>query len=75
MSGVSRERTLWAAQLNRGFSMNTSSYVCGIASKPLIYKTIGRALEDTARAYPGNDAIVARILVTTVDKNAGPKAL
>ncbi len=39
--------------------MNTSSYVCGIASKPLIYKTIGRALEDTAQAHPGNEALVA----------------
>ncbi len=38
--------------------MNSSSYVCGVASEPLLYKTIGQALEDTARAYPNNEALV-----------------
>jgi fatty-acyl-CoA synthase len=38
--------------------MNSSSYVCGIASEPLLYKTIGQALEDTARAHPDNEALV-----------------
>jgi len=39
--------------------MNSNSYACGIASEPLIYKTIGQALEDTAQAYPDNEALVA----------------
>ena len=38
--------------------MNSSSYVCGLASEPLLYKTIGQALEDTARAHPNNEALV-----------------
>ena len=38
--------------------MNSSSYVCGIASEPLLYKTIGQALDETARAYPDNEALV-----------------
>ena len=38
--------------------MISSSYVCGIASEPLLYKTIGQALDETARAYPDNEALV-----------------
>jgi fatty-acyl-CoA synthase len=49
---------LWAAELSKGFLMNSSSYVCGLASEPLLYKTIGQALEDTARAHPNNEALV-----------------
>lgn len=39
-------------------SMNSISYVCGSASEPLLYKTIGQALEEIARAYPENEALV-----------------
>ena len=53
-----RTRKLWAAELSKGFLMISSSYVCGIASEPLLYKTIGQALEDTARAHPDNEALV-----------------
>lgn len=49
---------LWVAELSKGFLMNSSSYVCGLASEPLLYKTIGQALEDTARAHPNNEALV-----------------
>ena len=38
--------------------MNSGSYVCGLASEPLLYKTIGQALQETARAYPENEALV-----------------
>jgi fatty-acyl-CoA synthase len=49
---------LWAAELSKGNFMNSNSYVCGIASEPLLYKTIGQALQETARAYPENEALV-----------------
>ena len=38
--------------------MNSGSYVCGLASEPLLYKTIGQALQETAREYPKNEALV-----------------
>jgi fatty-acyl-CoA synthase len=49
---------MWAPELSKGFLMNSSSYVCGTASEPLLYKTIGQALEETARTYPKNEALV-----------------
>jgi len=58
ISDRSRSIKLWAAELSKGFLMNSSSYVCGLASEPLLYKTIGQALEDTARAHPDNEALV-----------------
>ena len=36
------------------------SYSCGAASVPLLGKCIGEVLDDTAAAYPGNDALVVR---------------
>jgi len=38
--------------------MISGSYVCGIASEPLLYKTIGQALRETAHTYPENEALV-----------------
>ena len=38
--------------------MNSSCYVCAVTSEPLLYKTIGQALEETARAHPNNEALV-----------------
>ena len=36
------------------------SYSCGAAPVPLLGKCIGEVLDDTAAAYPGNDALVVR---------------
>jgi fatty-acyl-CoA synthase len=36
------------------------SYSCGAAPVPLLGKCIGEVLDDTAAAYPGNDALVIR---------------
>jgi fatty-acyl-CoA synthase len=58
ISGRLHTCRLWAAELSKGFLMNSSSYVCGLASEPLLYKTIGQALEDTARVHPNNEALV-----------------
>lgn len=36
------------------------SYVCGVSRKPLLYKTIGQALEDAAGRWGSRDAVVVR---------------
>jgi fatty-acyl-CoA synthase len=37
---------------------NTPSYVSGTSDEPLLYKTIGRALEDAAACWPERDALI-----------------
>ena len=49
---------MWAPEPGKGNSLNSNSYVCGISSEPLLYKTIGQALEEAARAYPEHEALV-----------------
>lgn len=36
------------------------SYVCGASSTPLLYKTVGVALEDAARRWPDRPALIVR---------------
>jgi fatty-acyl-CoA synthase len=38
--------------------MTSLSYACGISDKPLLYQTIGGALEDAARRWGGREALV-----------------
>ena len=38
----------------------TQSYMCGDATKPLIYETIGNYLDKTANEFPHNEALVVR---------------
>lgn len=39
---------------------NASSYVCGVSDAPLIYQTIGEALDDAARRFGDRPALIAR---------------
>jgi fatty-acyl-CoA synthase len=36
------------------------SYVCGVSDQPLLYKTVGGALEDAARHWGERDALIVR---------------
>src|SRR5580700_6502625 len=36
------------------------SYSCGAATVPLLGKCVGEVLDDTAAAYPDNDALIIR---------------
>ena len=38
--------------------MTSLSYACGISDKPLLFQTIGAALEDAARRWGGREALV-----------------
>ncbi|MCF6232260.1 MAG: AMP-binding protein [Rhodobacteraceae bacterium] len=38
--------------------MNIPSYVCGTSDKPLLFKTIGQAIEDAADEWPEHDALI-----------------
>ncbi|MEM1103817.1 MAG: AMP-binding protein, partial [Pseudomonadota bacterium] len=38
----------------------TLSYVSGVSDAPLLYKTIGAALEDTARQFADKPALISR---------------
>jgi fatty-acyl-CoA synthase len=40
--------------------VSEQSYVCGISEKPLLYKTIGQALDDAADRWGSRDALIVR---------------
>jgi fatty-acyl-CoA synthase len=39
---------------------NKLSYACGTSDVPLLGKCVGEVLDDSASAYPGNDALIVR---------------
>ncbi|MBW7835648.1 MAG: AMP-binding protein [Sphingomonadales bacterium] len=38
--------------------LRDQSYVCGVSTTPLMYKTIGQALDDAAARWPDNEALI-----------------
>jgi len=54
-------RLLYSFPMNKAMNKaRKMSYACGAASVPLLGKCIGEVLDDTAAAYPENDALVVR---------------
>ena len=60
LAAVVYNNSTYAEYINRDKKMDTRiSYVSGTGNKPLIYRTIGNALQTTAETFPEQEALVA----------------
>lgn len=54
---------------------NAESYVCGVSDAPLLYQTIGAALDEAVRRYPDRPALISRHQAIRLDWRALAKAV